>query len=288
MSSIIIICGATASGKSDYALDIAQNCNGVIINADAMQVYRELRVITARPTAEQEQAVPHLLYGILPATEKCSAAKWLEMAKTAIATTISKGRIPVITGGTGLYIKTLMEGLSPIPDVPDEVHKQAAGLWLEHGAHALTERDNIMGSRLKANDMQRHIRALGIWLATGKSLSYWQDMPRIKPYPDAEFDVKYIDIPRPELYRRCDARFLTMLETGALEEVKIFHALKIPDNMPVTRAVGVKELTSCMEGKSSLQEAITNAQQATRNYAKRQVTWFRNQLPKAVIHSHFK
>ncbi|HEU5048327.1 MAG TPA: tRNA (adenosine(37)-N6)-dimethylallyltransferase MiaA [Rickettsiales bacterium] len=278
MHSITIICGATASGKSAYALDIAQNIGGVIINADAMQVYRELDIVTARPTPEQENIAPHLLYGVLSASEKCSAARWLEMAKQAIDETLAKGKIPLITGGTGLYIKTLIEGLSPIPDVPENCRKQAEMLWREYGAQALAEHDPEMHARLKLGDMQRHIRALGVWLATGKSLAYWQTIPRERPYPDAVFDIKHVELPRDELYRRCDMRFLSMMENGALEEAKALHALNLSSDMPAARAVGVPELFAYLEGKCTLEEAVSKAQQATRNYAKRQMTWFRHQL----------
>ena len=278
MGSILIVCGATASGKSAYALDIAQNSDGVIINADAMQVYQELRILTARPTPEQEAGAPHRLYGVISAREKCSVAKWLGMAKAAIDEAITNKKLPVITGGTGLYIKALMEGLSPIPDIPDSVRSQAEQLWKEQGAAALKDCDAIMTAQLKDADSQRHIRALEVIIATGKSLSYWQNVPRIKPYPDIKFDIKYIDVPRVELYRRCDARFLIMMEEGALEEAKKLHALKLSSDMPATRAVGVRELFLYLEGQYSLEAAVSKVQQSTRNYAKRQVTWFKHQI----------
>lgn len=278
MQSIIIICGATASGKSASALDIAQNANGVIINADAMQVYRELHVLTARPTPEQESAAPHLLYGTISVREKCSAARWLEMAREAIDKTLTQKKLPLVTGGTGLYIKTLMEGLSPIPDVPETCHAQAEALWHECGALALQERDPEMHARLKQGDMQRHIRALGVWLATGKSLAYWQSVPREQPYPDATFEITHVTLAREELYRRCDARFLDMMQHGALEEAKQLHTMQLSPDMPATRAVGVRELLTYLNGDCTLEEAVQQAQQATRNYAKRQMTWFRHQL----------
>lgn len=275
---IIIVCGATASGKSAYALDIAQSSHGVIINADAMQVYRELCILTARPTEEQEATVPHRLYGVMPASERCSVTRWLNMARSAIDEIRACKMLPVITGGTGLYIKALMEGLSPIPDIPQETHNQAEQLWKEQGARALIERDVVMSGRLKPGDAQRHIRSLEVFLATGKSLAYWQGVPRVKPYMDAKFDIKYIEVPREELYRRCDTRFLAMMEAGALEEARRLHGMKLPNDLPSMRAVGARELMDYLEGKYSLEEAIANAQQATRNYAKRQMTWFRNQL----------
>lgn len=280
MRSIIIICGATASGKSLHAMDIAKSSRGVIINADAMQVYRELRILTARPTEQQESEVPHRVYGVISAQEKCSAAKWLQLAKGAIDEAHGNKKIPLIVGGTGLYIKTLMEGLSPIPDVSDDAQQQASALWKEQGARALKERDTVMSARLKPGDMQRNIRSLAVLLATGKSLAHWQEIPRVKPYPDAVFDIKYVDVPREELYRRCDARFLSMIKSGALEEAKKLKAMHLSSSLPALRAVGVQELFSYLDGKCDLDVATKKAQQATRNYAKRQVTWFKNQLLK--------
>lgn len=275
---IHIICGPTASGKSARALGIAQAGRGVIINADAMQVYAELHVLTARPSAEDERQAPHMLYGVLPASEACSAARWLEMAQEAIKTTAQNGQLPVVTGGTGLYLKALMEGLSPIPDIPGEVRQQATTLYNERGAEALLAHDPVMAARLKPGDTQRHIRALEVIISTGKSLAYWQDIPRVLPFPDAQFNVEQITLPREELYRRCDTRFLTMLEQGAIEEVSALLAQNLSDDLPAMRAVGVPELAAFLRGSITLQEATTQAQQATRNYAKRQLTWFRNQL----------
>jgi tRNA dimethylallyltransferase len=276
--TIQIVCGPTASGKSARAIEIAQAQGGVIINADAMQVYRELRIITARPTAEEEAQAPHRLYGILPAAKACSAARWLTLAAEAIEAVWKEGKLPVVTGGTGLYLKTLMEGLSAIPDVPQSVREQAAALWASNGAAALRLRDPLMEARLKPNDRQRHIRALEVFLATGKSLAYWQLLERKRPYGDVAFKADYVDVPREELYRRCDARFLTMMKAGALEEVRAFAALKLSPDLPAMHAVGVPELMGYLKGQWSLGEAVAKAQQATRNYAKRQVTWFKHQL----------
>ena len=275
---IKIICGATASGKSARAIHIAKAYDGVIINADAMQVYQELRSITARPSVQDELEVPHKLYGVISAKEACSVAKWLEMAKIAIDEALANGKLPIITGGTGLYIKALLEGLSPIPDIVLDVREQATKLWEEQGAQALQERDVIISERLKEGDKQRHIRALEVLLATGKSLSYWQEIPRDKPYPDANFDYEYIDVPRAELYARCDARFIKMLDEGGLEEVKTLHEMKISAQLPAMRAVGVPELITYIKGEYDLKTAIEKAQQATRNYAKRQITWFKHQV----------
>ena len=243
-----------------------------------MQVYAELRILTARPTMAQEALIPHMLYGVLPASEACSAARWLQMAEPVIKQTWDAGKLPIITGGTGLYIKALMDGLADIPAVPEEFRAQAAALWQAQGAKALQEGDAAMAAQLKDGDKQRHIRALEVLLATGKSLAYWQGQPRVKSFPDAHFDVEVIEVQREELYARCDARFKTMLEEGALEEARALHVLGLSPALPAMNAVGVTELLGYIEDKWDLEEATLRAQQATRNYAKRQVTWFRNQL----------
>ncbi len=243
-----------------------------------MQVYRELHVITARPTPDDESKAPHLGYGVLPASEACSAGRWLALAQVAIDQTIDMGKLPVVTGGTGLYIKALIEGMADIPDVPDPIRAQAIQLWQEQGEKALLERDPDMAARLKPGDTQRHTRALEVLLATGKSLAYWHELPRAKPYPEAQFSVEFIDPPREELYLRCDVRFTAMLDAGALEEVRALMALNLSPDLPALRAVGVPELIKHLKGEWTLDKAIDKAQQATRNYAKRQLTWFRHQL----------
>lgn len=279
-SKIVIVCGPTASGKSARAIDIAQAQGGVIINADAMQVYQELRILSARPSVKEEAEAPHKLYGVLPASEPCSAAKWLALAETVIDEVLAAKKLPIVIGGTGLYIKALMEGLSLIPPVPEEWRKEATRLYDVEGEAALLARDPAMAKRLKAGDRQRHIRALAVRLATRKSLSYWQAKSRVKPYPHATFEIEYLNVSREALYRRCDARFLSMMEAGALEEARSLQALGLSNELPAMRAVGVPELIGHLEGKWSLDEAIKRAQQATRNYAKRQVTWFKHQLHK--------
>jgi len=242
-----------------------------------MQVYAELRILTARPSVKDEAAAPHMLYGVLPASEACSAARWLELAAEAIKEVWAQGKLPIVVGGTGLYLKALKEGLSPIPDVLPEVRVEATRLYAAQGAAALQERDPAMAKRLKDGDSQRHTRALEVWLATGKSLAYWQRKPREVMFPDAEFSKEIVMQERGELYRRCDARFLIMLEQGALEEVKALKELNLSTDLPAMRAVGVPELLAYLNGEMTLEEATAKAQQATRNYAKRQLTWFRNQ-----------
>lgn len=279
MAPIKIICGATASGKSALALDVAEKQGGVIINADSQQMYRELRILTARPTPEEEARVPHRLYGTMSVAENCSAGKWLAFAKMEIDWAHAQGKLPVVTGGTGLYIKALMHGIAEIPAVDASVRAQADSDYDAMGKDAFAERlkaaDPEFFTRLKVYDRQRLVRAYSVWLGTGKSLSWWQGRGAKPFYSKDQFDVQVVGIDRAELYRRCDARFIKMVEEGAIEEVKSVSSLQSP---VASKIIGVKELGAYLEGKMSLDEAVQKAQQATRNYAKRQLTWFKNQL----------
>jgi tRNA dimethylallyltransferase len=283
---ILIVAGATASGKSAYALSIAEKKGGVIINADSQQIYADLRILTARPTPEEEARAPHRLYGTLPAHEICSAGKWLKFARMEIDWALSSGQLPVVTGGTGLYLKALLEGIAEIPEIPPEVHAQSMSDYAHMEKEAFIERlravDPAFFERLKVYDRQRLTRAWEVWLGTGRPLGWWQDQ-EVKPaYPLDYFDIRVMDVPRDELYRRCDARFLKMIEAGAIEEVKNLLQLKLPPDLPVMKSVGVGELSAHLAGEATLEQAVASAQQATRNYAKRQLTWFRNQMKSAT------
>ncbi len=243
-----------------------------------MQVYRELRILTARPTPQDEAKAPHALYGVMPVSEACSAGRWLDLARAAIDKAHADGKLPVVTGGTGLYIKSLMEGLSAIPQVTEAARTEARALWEKEGPAALRARDSHMERHLRPTDKQRHIRALAVLLATGKSLTYWRLFERKRPYGNVRFETEVVDVPREELYRRCDARFLTMMHEGALEEARALMQMNLSPDLPAMRALGVPELIAHLKGELSLDEAINKAQQMTRNYAKRQLTWFRHQL----------
>jgi len=277
---IIVVGGPTGSGKSVLALALAERLNGAIINADAMQLYRELRILTARPTNEQEVRVPHRLYGIQPAAKACSAASWREMAIAEITSVAP--RLPILVGGSGLYLSALMSGLAPVPKIPQPVREAARDRHRVLGSerlHAeLTNRDASMADRLDPSDSQRLIRAWEVMEATGRSLAEWQQQAS---GPPAGFDFRTILLapPRAVLYATCDTRFLSMVERGAIDEVERLLALGLDRNLPAMKALGMRELGRYIAGELDLDRAITQAQQATRNYAKRQLTWFRHQPP---------
>lgn len=284
---VVVIGGPTASGKSALAIALAEEFGGTIINADSMQVYRELRVLTARPGPADLARVPHRLYGMLGAEERCSAARWRELALAEIAASRRAGRLPVLVGGTGLYIRALLEGLSPIPEIAAEIRAAAVARMEALGAPAfhaaLAARDPETAARLKPQDRQRLIRAWEVLEGTGRPLAAWQrEPPRPRPGEPALAPVSIVlEPPRPALYAACDARFLQMLRDGAMEEAAALARLGLDPGLPAMKAVGVPQLLDHLRGATDLATAIAAAQQATRRYAKRQMTWFRHQLPAA-------
>jgi len=280
----IVIAGPTASGKSPLALAVAEAFGGTVINADSMQVYRELSVLTARPGAAACARAPHRLYGVLAAARRCSVALWREMATAEIAAAGAAGRVPVVVGGTGLYLDALMHGLAPVPEIPAAVRADARALYQRLGGSAFREalrrRDPASAARLEAGDSQRLVRAYEVVTATGRALPEWQAAARDAADPGRRSDFLSLVLapPRQALYAACDARFETMLAHGALDEVAALAALGLDPTLPLMKAVGVPELIAHLRGRIPLAEAIRRAQQATRRYAKRQTTWFRNRL----------
>ncbi len=275
--------GATGTGKSALALELAQRMQAVIINADAMQMVRELSIITARPSEAEMVTAEHALYGVLPAHEPTSVALWLELACCAVRDAWRENRMPIIVGGTGMYIQAMMQGLAKVPEIPGEIREPLRTQTATQLYEALKEKDPLMASRLKPGDTQRIARALEVIEATGVSLAEWQEQVTKPPFPDAVFHWFAIDMPREQLYARLDARFLQMMGKGALEEVIALRKLNLPADMPILHAHGVPELTAHLEGITTLEEAVAKAQQLTRNYAKRQVTWIRNQFTGTLI-----
>jgi len=287
-NTVIIIAGPTASGKSACAMEVAQKRNGVIINADSMQIYDALPLLTAQPGPDDMNRVQHVLYAALPPKENCSAQSWREMALKEIETAFKNGKTPVVTGGTGFYIKALMQGLSPIPDVPVEIRARMAARQKETGNPAfhteLAKLDPGMAARLNPNDTQRLIRAREVLEATGKSLSWWQSLPPATDETGYHFDVRLIMPERADLYSRCDTRFEAIMAQGALDEVSAFCKRlddgTVPQDAAITHALGFRPLRRYLGGEIKRDEAITLAKAETRQYAKRQVTWFRHQIAK--------
>ncbi len=278
----ILIAGPTASGKSAVALALGEHLGGVIINADSMQVYSDLKVLSARPGEQDADRVPHALYGFVPAARAYSVGQWLEDVKAVIADVEGQGLMPIITGGTGLYFKALLEGLSPVPDIPDDIRKYWREMAREtdgQDLHRLLRgRDPEMAGRLRPSDPQRMIRALEVFDATGRSLAEWQNEPGDPLLGEKQVTRIFVEPPREMLYERIDARFDTMLEQGALEEVKLLAGQKLDVDLPVMRALGVKPLIALLNGDIEPEEAIQRAKTETRRYAKRQLTWSKSNM----------
>jgi len=278
---ILLITGPTASGKSRLAVAVAEEFRGTVINADSMQIYRDLRVLTARPGAGELARAPHRLFGVLDAAETCSAARWLTLAEAEIDAVARDGRLPVVVGGTGLYLKALLRGLAPVPEVPAEVRRAARTLHKEIGGEsfhvALAERDPEAAARLNPGDTQRLIRAYEVVAATGRSLLEWQRAQARATRPGVGALV--LLPPRTTLYAAIDARVAAMAGAGALEEAGAILARNLSPELPALKAVGLRELGRCLRGEITLATAIAEAQQASRRYAKRQMTWLRTQLP---------
>jgi tRNA dimethylallyltransferase len=281
---VVVIAGPTASGKSGLALAVAEAFDGTVINADSLQVYRELRILTARPDAATEARLPHRLYGVLPAAERCSAGHWAGLAAAAIREAGAGGRLPILVGGTGLYLRALLEGLAPIPPVPEAALAEATARLAAIGSAAfhaeLAQRDPMTAARLRRSDPQRLARAWAVLAATGRPMAAWQ-AERARPAMPLGALTLLLTPERASLYAACDRRFLAMLAAGGLEEARALAALRLDPALPAMKAVGVRELLAHLAGAMSLEAAVAAAQQATRNYAKRQLTWFRHQLPAA-------
>ena len=285
-NTIHIICGPTASGKSARAIALAKELDSVIINCDSVQIYEGLPILSAQPSAEDYKEAPHRLYAHLHPNDVCSAGNWREIVEPIIYEVLESGQTPIICGGTGLYIRALTDGLSPMPDVPDAVRAKVVADYEAMGAEkfysTLEARDPEMAARFHVNHKARLIRAMEVLEATGQSLAEWQKLERLSPPDHWNFKIEKIIPEREELYHRCNARFENMLEIGALEEVENFarriETGEVQDGTPATKALGFRELRAYLDGNMTKEDAITRAQATTRQYAKRQTTWFRNQI----------
>lgn len=279
----VLIAGPTASGKSALALELAQTAGGVVINTDSMQVYRDLRIITARPTLQDEALVPHRLYGHVDAGMNFSTGAWLADAAAVLADAQAQGRVPIFIGGTGLYFKALTAGLSTVPPIPAEVRESVRARLEQNGVEALhaelATRDPRAAERLHVRDRTRVARALEVVEATGRSLLDWHREGQPPLLPRDSFRALFLAPERDELYARIDARFDAMLDGGALKEVERLAGRHLDPLLPAMKAHGVPALIRHLAGEISLEEAATIGRADTRHYAKRQFTWFRHQLP---------
>jgi tRNA dimethylallyltransferase len=279
---IWLIAGPTASGKSALALRLADQTGGEIVNADALQLYADLRVLSARPNPEEEARAPHHLFGIADAADRWSVGRWLRAATQALAEIEARGRPAIVVGGTGLYFRALTQGLAEVPPIDAEANAAVQRLYDEAGEAAvraaLSQVDPLAEARISPNDRQRLTRALAVGRSTRRALSDWQ--ARTRPtLPTEAWRGVALEPPRPVLQARCDARLLAMTQAGAIEEAAALVARGLDPNLPAMKAVGLRELAALARGEAEHGPAIAAAQAATRQYAKRQLTWLRNQTP---------
>ncbi len=276
---LALIAGPTASGKSALALALAERTRGVVINADSAQVYRDLAIVSARPTAEDEARAPHRLYGYRDGAEACSAADWAEDAKREIAAAHGDGRLPILAGGTGLYIRTLLDGIAPVPEIDAEVRADVRAMATADAYAALQSEDPAAAARLRASDTTRIARALEVVRATGRPLASWQEERTGGIAGMVDLRPLLLLGPRDWLYARCDARFETMMGAPGLAEVEALLKRGLSPALPVMRAIGVSEIAAYLRGQATREDSLAAGRQATRNYVKRQYTWFRRQPP---------
>jgi len=276
---LVLIAGPTASGKSALALALAQQINGVIVNADSAQIYRDLRILSAAPTSDDLQRAEHQLYGVQDGALPCSAAEWAAMARGEVAEIHAKGRIPILVGGTGLYLRTLLDGIAPVPAIDPDVRARVREADVADNYLKLRTFDPQRAEKLKPGDTARINRALEVILSTGRTLSEWQEQREGGIADAVELRPLILLPPRKWLYARCDERFARMIDEGAVSEVEALLARNLNPNLPVMRAIGVRDISAYLRREATLDEAIATGQQATRRYAKRQYTWFAHQPP---------
>lgn len=278
---VLVVAGPTATGKSALGLALAAHYDGTIINADSIQCYRDLPILTARPTAEDEARAPHRLFGFLGPKEQMSAAAWADRAATEIRAVRDEGRVPIVVGGTGLYLMALMEGLAEIPPIPDEIRTEARDMTARIGPpymhKMLAERDPETAARISSNDPQRIARAWEVLEATGQPISWWQNQPTRPPIAARYFSMVLMPT-RETLHDLCNRRFDAMLAAGAIDQVRALAESGVGDTAAVMRALGARELLAHILGGAPLAGATEAAKAATRQYAKRQTTWFKNQF----------
>lgn len=279
---IVIISGPTASGKSGLAMQMADLKDIAIINADSLQIYEGLPILSSQPTKDEQKKVPHFLYSILKPEENSSVAMWLQLVKSTVEQVLKEKKLPVIVGGSGMYISKLVEGISEIPEIEDDLRKGATALYEAIGHEEFQKKLIDLGEG-KILDKHRMIRAYEVLTQTGKSISYWQNQPVKKIFESANFLHVNLNPNREKLYENCNLRFEEMLKIGALEEVQSLMDQGITDDKQITKTLGYYEICDFILKRISREEMIKIATQKTRNYAKRQLTWFRNQLPEKHV-----
>lgn len=275
--AVALIVGPTASGKSALALELAKKQASVVINADSAQVYQDLQILSARPSTSDMEAISHQLYGYIDGGESCSAARWAEDAKQVINEAHERQELPILVGGTGLYVQTLLDGISPIPEIDPAIRGDIRQWETEDAYQALMVEDQFAATRLNPNDRNRIQRALEVVRSTGKPLHHWHQNKVGGIGEQINLRAVVLLPPREWLYERCDRRFDLMLDAGAISEVQTLLNRNLPDDCPIMRAIGVPEIRALLTGEIDKETAIDWAQMATRRYAKRQFTWFRNQ-----------
>lgn len=278
---VVLIAGPTASGKSALGLKLADALRGEIVNADSMQIYKDLPILTAIPDAEDQAQVSHHGYGVLDGAERCSVARWLDLTRDLVADIHARGKTPILVGGTGMYLRAAMEGISPIPEIEQQYRDKASVQYEEMGGalfrQALAEKDPILAARLNDGDRQRLIRGMEVVLATGTPLSAWQDVP-LQGQLNADFTTVTIMPPRQELYDAINRRYPLMLANGGVEEAQQLMARGLDPSLPLMKAVGLPPVLAHLRGEIDQDTMIAEACQDSRRYAKRQMTWFNNQL----------
>lgn len=276
-----LIAGPTASGKSALALALAERTNGTIVNADSAQVYRDLRILSARPSEEEEKRAPHLLYGYRDGADPCSAASWAADARAAIRDVHEAGKLPILVGGTGLYLRTLLEGIAPVPPIRIEIRDEVRAMPVEKAFAALVHEDVYASHRLRPSDTSRVARALEVVRSTGRSLAEWQQDKVGGIERQISLSPLVLLPPREWLNERCDRRFELMMEREGIEEAERLLARNLDPDLPVMRAIGVPQIAALSKAEIDRGEALTTGKIATRQYAKRQYTWFSRQPPEA-------
>jgi tRNA dimethylallyltransferase len=276
---LALIAGPTASGKSALALGMAEAAGGTIVNADSAQVYADLRIISARPGPEDEARAPHRLYGYRDGALPCSAADWAADARREIAAVHAAGGLPILVGGTGLYINTLLNGIAPVPEIDPGIRAEVRGAPVIDNYAALEREDPQAAARLRPTDTTRVARALEVVRSTGRPLAQWQEKRSGGLAGEVELAPLILLPPREWVYARCDERFEKMMSEEGLEEVRSLIERRLDPMLPVMRAIGVREIAAFLRGELSREEALTAGRTATRQYAKRQYTWFSRQPP---------